>query len=145
MQQMHQGQVSGQIPGQQFASGTQRSDSTGPPASLTPSVTTQPGLTGTPVPIKFDTGTPVPPVTQTPFPETPASATVPKKSKKDRENIKLVYSDDHVSPEEKMAEMAKYKFDRNLAKTDTVFETDSVGFAVANTVGDLDGGPRTVG
>ena len=40
-----------------------------------------------------------------------AEASTEKKSKKDKDNVRLVYSDSEVSPEEKMAKLPRYAFD----------------------------------
>ena len=40
-----------------------------------------------------------------------AETSTEKKSKKDKDNVRLVYSDSEVSPEEKMAKLPRYAFD----------------------------------
>lgn len=48
---------------------------------------------------------------ETPVPEIKPTAEVSeKKSKKDRGNIRMVYSDSELSPEEKMSKMPRYAF-----------------------------------
>ena len=96
MQQMHQGQ----IPGPPATSFNQQHP---PPQSGGPA----PGY-------DHSHGKPPPATTSTPAvvgPETGKSSEAAPEKKPKKDNIKLVYSDNETSPEEKMAKLSRYAFD----------------------------------
>lgn len=49
------------------------------------------------------------PQSQTPAPDAPKQDVVEKKAKKDK-SVKMIYSDNETSPEERMAKFARYAF-----------------------------------
>ena len=75
-----------------------------------------------------------PETTEAAEPKPEATEKTEKKSKKDKP-VKMVYSDDEFSPEERMAKMPRYAFVPE-AKTETVLEDANTVPGVAGTVDD---------
>lgn len=81
-------------------------------------------------------------------PPVPAESGREKKKKdKDKTDVRMVYADVEVSPEEKMAQMPRYAFDPAQRTSDTVLEDAEAkgNMVVAAPPAMYEDGPRTEG
>jgi hypothetical protein len=130
MQQMHQGQH----PGQRSLSFSETPTQNGNQASTSANGTP---VQSTTVVSTNDTPQPTQEAKENKAETKPAEGTTEKKSKKDKDKeVKLVYSDNEVSPEEKLAKLARYAFDPK-DREETVLGQPTA--AVTGTVSGSDG------